>query len=86
MKAGVIMIILIGGVGCTGKTAMAQNLLERYKIPYLSIDHLKMGLYRGTEDNKYHPVQDSNILAEHLWPIIKGIIMTAVENNQNMII
>lgn len=43
------MVILIGGVSCTGKTVMAQNLLEKYKIPYLSIDHIKMGLIRGNQ-------------------------------------
>jgi dephospho-CoA kinase len=41
------MVILIGGVSCTGKTVMAQKLLEKYKIPYLSIDNVKMGLIRG---------------------------------------
>ena len=38
------MIILIGGAGCVGKTKLAQRLLERYKFPYLSLDHLKMGI------------------------------------------
>lgn len=38
------MVILISGVSCTGKTVMAQKLLEKYKIPYLSIDHVKMGV------------------------------------------
>lgn len=33
------MIILISGNSCTGKTYMAQQLLERYHVPYLSIDH-----------------------------------------------
>jgi adenylate kinase family enzyme len=42
------MVILVGGVSCTGKTVMAQKLLEKYKIPYLSIDHIKMGLIRGS--------------------------------------
>lgn len=37
------MVILIGGVSCTGKTVMAQKLLEKYKIPYLSIDHKYQG-------------------------------------------
>ncbi len=41
------MIILIGGSSHTGKTLMAQKLLEKYKFPYLSIDHLKMGLIRS---------------------------------------
>ena len=39
---GEIMIILITGASHTGKTALAQKLLEKYKYPYLSIDHLKM--------------------------------------------
>ena len=33
------MIILITGASHTGKTALAQKLLEKYKYPYLSIDH-----------------------------------------------
>lgn len=31
------MIILITGASHTGKTALAQKLLEKYKYPYLSI-------------------------------------------------
>ena len=41
------MIILIAGDTHTGKTILAQKLLEKYKYPYLSIDHLKMGLIRS---------------------------------------
>ena len=41
------MIILITGASHTGKTVLAQKLLEKYKYPYLSIDHLKMGLIRS---------------------------------------
>ena len=37
------MIIIIAGNTHTGKTALAQKLLEKYKYPYLSIDHLKWG-------------------------------------------
>ena len=36
------MIILITGASHTGKTLLAQRMLEEYKYPYLSIDHLKM--------------------------------------------
>ena len=32
------MIILIAGASHTGKTALAQRLLEKYHYPYLSID------------------------------------------------
>ena len=41
------MIILITGASHTGKTLFAQRLLEKYQYPYLSIDHLKMGLIRS---------------------------------------
>lgn len=40
------MIILIMGASHTGKTVLAQKILEKYNITYLSIDHLKMGLIR----------------------------------------
>ena len=37
------MIILITGASHTGKTVLAQKLLEKYKYPYISIEHLKNG-------------------------------------------
>ena len=40
------MIILIAGTTHTGKTKLAQTLLERFHYPMLSLDHLKMGLIR----------------------------------------
>ena len=79
------MIILISGVSCTGKTLMAQNLLEKYKIPYFSIDHLKMGLYRGKSDCEFTPLDSNNYIGNKLWPILKGMIMTNIENAQNII-
>ena len=78
------MIILIAGASHTGKTALAQRLLEKYKYPYLSIDHLKMGLIRSG-NTELTPVDD-NDLTEYLWPIIREMIKTAIENNQNLIV
>jgi putative acetyltransferase len=74
------MIILIAGASCVGKTIMSQNLLEKYKIPYLSIDHIKMGLFRSGNDYGFTPESEDEIITEKLWPIIKGIIMTNIEN------
>ena len=34
------MIILITGASHTGKTLLAQKMLEKYHYPYLSVDHL----------------------------------------------
>lgn len=78
------MIILILGASHTGKTVLAQKLLEKYKFPYLSIDHLKMGLIRSgqTDLTPY----DDNKLTDYLWPIVREIIKTAIENKQNLIV
>ena len=78
------MIIIITGATHTGKTKLAQTLLEKYKYPYLSIDHLKMGLIRSKQTN-LTPLDDDS-LTEYLWPIIKEMIATAIENKQNLII
>lgn len=78
------MIILITGASHTGKTALAQKLLEKYKYPYLSIDHLKMGLIRSRY-TRLTP-EDDNELIDYLWPVVCEIIKTAIENNQNLIV
>ncbi len=79
------MIILITGASHTGKTALAQKLLEKYKFPYLSIDHLKMGLIRSGNTH-LTPLSDDRDLTDYLWPIVREMIKTAVENKQNLII
>lgn len=79
-----IVIILITGASHTGKTLLAQRLLEKYKYPYLSIDHLKMGLIRS--GNTSLTPEDDDELTGYLWPIVREIIKTAIENRQNLII
>lgn len=78
------MIILIGGASHTGKTLLAQRLLEKYHYPYLSIDHLKMGLIRS--GNTDLTPMDDDKLTDYLWPIVREIVKTAIENKQNLII
>ena len=79
------MIILISGASHTGKTALAQKLLEKYKYPYLSIDHLKMGLIRSG-NTELTPMSDEGELTAYLWPIVREMIKTAVENEQDLIV
>ena len=79
------MIILIAGASHTGKTVLAQKLLEKYKYPYLSIDHLKMGLIRSG-NTKLTPMSDDKDLTAYLWPIVCEMIKTAIENKQNLIV
>lgn len=78
------MIILITGASHTGKTALAQKMLEKYKYPCLSIDHLKMGLIRSGQ-TKLTP-EDDEELTGYLWPIVREMIKTAIENRQNLIV
>ena len=78
------MIILITGASHTGKTLVAQKLLENYQYPILSIDLLKMGLIRS--GNTSLTPEDDEQLEKYLWPIIREMIKTAIENNQNLII
>ena len=76
------MVVLVFGASHTGKTLLAQKILEKYKFPYLSIDHLKMGLIRSGNTNL--TPEDDEKLTEYLWPIVREIIKTAIENNQNL--
>ena len=78
------MIILITGASHTGKTVLAQKLLEKYKYPYLSIDHLKMGLIRSGYTNL--TPEDDQELTDYLWPVVREIVKTAIENKQNLIV
>ena len=79
------MVVLITGASHAGKTLSAQRLLEKYKYPYLSIDHLKMGLIRSG-NTELAPISDDAELTKYLWPIVQEIIKTAIENSQNLII
>ena len=82
---GKTMIILISGASHTGKTALAQRLMEKHKYPYISIDHLKMGLIRSG-NTTLTPLSEDAELTAYLWPIAKEMIKTAIENEQNLIV
>lgn len=78
------MVILITGASHCGKTLLAQKILEKYKYPYVSIDHLKMGLIRsGATDLT---PDDDDLLTDYLWPIVREMIKTVIENKQNLVV
>ena len=78
------MVILLSGASHTGKTLLAQKLLEAYRYPYLSIDHLKMGLIRSGQTHL--TPMDDNKLTDYLWPIVREMVKTAIENDQNLVV
>ena len=78
------MVILITGASHTGKTLLAQKLLKKYSCPCLSVDLLKMGLIRSG----YTPLtpEDDQALEAYLWPVVREMVKTAVENRQDLIV
>ena len=83
-QEGKNMVIIITGASHTGKTVLSQRMLEKYKYPYISIDHLKMGLIRSG-NTELTPMDDDR-LTEYLRPIVSEMIKTAIENKQNLIV
>lgn len=79
------MVILISGASHTGKTLVSQKLMEELNFPYISMDHLKMGMIRS-QRMKISPESSIKEITKELWPTVKEIICTAIENNQNLII
>ena len=75
---------LITGASHTGKTLLAQRLLQTYRYPCLSMDLLKMGLIRS--GNTRLTPEDDRELESYLWPIVREIIKTAIENRQDLIV
>jgi gluconate kinase len=78
------MVIILTGASHVGKTVLAQRMLEKYKYPYCSIDHLKMGLIRSGLTTL--TPEDDDDLTDYLWPIVREMIKTAIENKQNPIV
>ena len=78
------MITLIAGTSHTGKTCLAQRLLEKHGWPYLSLDHLKMGLIRS--GYTHLTVEQDDELTALMWPIVRDMIKTAIENEQHLVI
>lgn len=79
------MIILIGGTSCTGKTRLAKILMRQFAIPYFSLDILMMGIYRSNHDCGFCPDNPDHSVAEKMWPIVREMIKTDVENGRNQI-
>ena len=78
------MIILITGATHTGKTLLAQKIIERRSYSCLSVDLLKMGLIRS--GNTLLTPEDDDGLEILLWPIVREVMKTAIENGQHLIV
>ena len=79
------MVILVGGIGCTGKTLFANQLMKMTNVPYFPLDHLMMGIYRGIPNCGFTPMDDQFVLGEKMWPVIRALVMTNIENDHSII-
>ena len=66
------------------KPSWPKSCWKKYHYPYLSIDHLKMGLIRSGYTDL--TPMDDDWLTEYLWPVVREMIKTAVENGQHLIV
>lgn len=77
------MIWLICGATHTGKTVLAQRILEEKRAPYLSLDHLKMGLIRSGRA-AVTPVSPWREITEAVWPVAREMVRTCLENGESL--
>jgi len=77
------MIYLIDGASSSGKTYLSQKMLEKLHIPYFSVDHLKMSFYRN---GQLCTIMDDQTVTDFLFPYLKEMLLTIMENNQHMIL
>ena len=64
--------------------SIGSKNIRKISIPYLLIDHLKMGSIRSGKTNLTQ--EDDRKLESYMWPIIKEMMKTAIENKQNLVI
>jgi hypothetical protein len=65
------MLIFIGGAARTGKGILVRRLLAERRLPYFSLDVLKMGLARGAPEFPIDPDAGGIPVAERLWPLVR---------------
>lgn len=65
------MIHYIGGAARCGKGILVRRLLAELRLPYLSLDVLKMGLTRGYPELAFDPDAGGMQVADRLWPLVR---------------
>ena len=65
------MLFFIGGAAWTGKGILARRLLADLRLPYLSLDVLKMGLARGAPEYLIAPDAGAIQVAARMWPLVR---------------
>jgi hypothetical protein len=80
------MLYLLGGSPRAGKSMMAKQFLSETGVPYFGLDYLKMGLARGRPELGVDPNGGDLIIAQQIWPVVRGMAMTYVENREDCLL
>ena len=74
------MIYILTGIAKSGKSLVANRLIQKYSLPTFSTDYIMMMLVRGNKTLGIDPDGEDEIVANQLRPYINGLIQTMVEN------
>ena len=80
------MLYFLGGTPRSGKSTTARQFMSETGIPWFELDYLKMGIARGIPEFDLDPNRDDLVIAQQLWPVVKGVAMTYVENHENCLL
>jgi hypothetical protein len=75
------VLYLLGGASRSGKSTLAQRLLNERQIPYFSLDFLAMGLARGWPEFNFDPDAPEAARGEKLWPIVRAMAINVLEES-----
>lgn len=73
------MLYVIGGVARTGKSIIAHRFMQDTGTPYLSLDILMMGLYRGFPEHDITPEDPDFQNADKMWPVVRNMCRNIAE-------
>ena len=69
----VTMLYLVSGTSRSGKTLIAEKLMEEKQIPYMSLDWLMMGFTNGMPQLGIHDKLFPDEIAKRLWSFFKAM-------------
>jgi len=67
-------VMILGGASRTGKSLISRELLPRLRLPYVSIDPIKMALARAVPTYALDTNESSIVVSEQLWPFVSELI------------
>jgi adenylate kinase family enzyme len=80
------MIYVISGTSRSGKTMMANKILEEKKIPYMSLDWLVMGFTNGIPEYGIHDKLFPDEIAKKFWSFLEGMCENMIWTDKDYVL